>query len=279
MRQVGDKLSIFVKSIILGVAVLFSLCSCSDDGSRGQYSNPVEKRDGQVFIPIDDTAFLIPEKSWLKSYGRRSTDGQVCCFTLHATVPDVQPWSEERDEEMYWKMGGPGNKLLITINGNKAYLQEHFHEVPHSRMFSSHFVEEASDQSHQGLRRFRKTFQFDEDFIEKKRQEEGEKAAQHLSSQNGKPHTGTVYYEYIKNNRVKYFIRCRDDGGGLWKGCHLSFPWGSSLEVDIYFIRDHLDDIVGMADRVVEQLSEFEAAGSAHRASRAKNHLEVYPKY
>jgi hypothetical protein len=51
------------------------------------------------------------------------------------------------------------------------------------------------------------------------------------------------------------------------------------LEVDIYFIRDHLDDIVGMADRVVEQLSEFEAAGSAHRASRAKNHLEVYPKY
>jgi hypothetical protein len=267
MNPINNNRSLIINICALGLALLFFLTACGDDnGEHKRHANPVVKENGMAYIPIDDTAFLIPEKTWLKGYARNSTDGLVYRFTLHATVPDVQPWSKERHEEMYWKMGGPGKKLRISVTGDSAYLQKHFHEVPHSRMVSGKFIEESSDQSAQGLRRFREILQFDDEYIEKRRREKGEKAAQRLRDKNGKTMSGTVFYEYIVDNQVKYFIYCRDGGGGLFEGCHLSFPWATSLEVDIYFIRDHLQHIVAMADRVVERLREFEAAGAAYRA-------------
>ena len=271
MNPINNNRSLIINICALGLALLFSLTSCGDDnGERKRHADPVVKENGMAYIPIDDTAFLIPEKTWLKGYSLKREDGLVGTIILHSTVPDVQPWSKERHEEMYWKMGGPGKKLLIYIKGNRAYLQKHFHEVPHSRMVSGKFIEEPSDQAAQGLRRFRKILQFDDEYIEKRRREKGEKAAQRLRDRHGKTMSGTVYYEYIVDNRVRYFIRCRDDGAGLFEGCHLSFPWATSLEVDIYFIRDHLQYIVAMADRVVERLKEFEKAGVAYQLAREK---------
>jgi hypothetical protein len=59
--------------------------------TREKLPDPVKSKNGLSYIPIDDTAFLIPEKTWLKGYSRNSTDGMVYSITLHATVPDVQP--------------------------------------------------------------------------------------------------------------------------------------------------------------------------------------------
>lgn len=236
--------------------------------------NPVESKDGIAYIPIDDTAFLIPENTWLKGYSRKATDGTVGSITLHATVPDVQPWSQARQEEMYWK-AGPGKKLLIYIQGNEvgAY-RDHFHEVPHSRMWQSKFIEEPSDQTAQGLRRFRRlwlrynekdaekdTAQFGADFVEERRRDAG------------KPMMDMVYYEFIENGRVKYFIHCGDSSGPIWHTCHLSFPWERTLMIDIEFTRDDIGHIVAMADKVGAKLYELEAAGLAHRAAKSKPEL------
>lgn len=253
---------------IFAIATALGLAACH----RGPpLPNPVESKDGVSYIPIDDTAFLIPEKTWLVGTARKSTDGLVCCIDLHATVPDAQPWSPERNDEMYWP-AGPGKKLQISIRGNEvgAY-RDHFPEVPHSRFWQSTFIEEPSDQAAQGLRRFRQlwTFNATPDEIEKYRKEWGDEQVERLRSKAGTPMMDAVFYEFIQNERIKYLIRCDDDHEGLFDACHLHFPWARTLMVDIYFIRDYIPDIVAMADKVSAKLREFEAAGLAYRAAKA----------
>ena len=231
--------------------------------------DPVQSKDGVAYIPIDDTAFLVPEKTWLRGYARNSTDGSVGNITLHASVPDVQPWSPERNDAMYWK-AGPGLSLRIDIQGNRAEVHLHFHEVPHSRQWDGQFIEEPSDQAEQGLRRFRRSWgEYPEEDAAKDKARFGADFVERMRSHNGKPMMDTVYYEYIQNDRVQYFIHC-SDGEGLFHICHLSFPWARSLMVDIEFARRDIKNIVAMADKVSERLREFEAAGLAYQATQSQ---------
>ena len=96
--------------------------------------------------------------------------------------------------------------------------------------------------------------------------------AEHVESRRlnaNQPMKDTVYYEYIQNDRVQYFIHC-SDGEGLFHICHLSFPWARSLMVDIEFARRDIKNIVAMADKVSERLREFEAAGLAYQATQSQ---------
>ncbi len=246
--------------------------------TREPLPDPVQSKDGVAYIPIDDTAFLVPEETWLRGYSRKSTDGTVGSITLHATVPDVQPWSRARHDEMYWK-AGPGKSLRIVIQGNQVGdYRDNFHKVPGSRMSWAEFIEEPSDQAAQGLRRFRRTWVFYKDEAAEKDaiRRRGVDFVEELRRDAGKPMMDTVYYEYIQNDRVKYFIYC-NDGDGLFHICHLSFPWARSLMVDIEFARRDINHIVAMADKVSERLREFEAAGLAHRAAMAAPAPPVSP--
>ena len=237
--------------------------------TRKPLPDPVQSKDGVAYIPIDDTAFLVPEETWLRGYSRNSTDGLVANIALHASVPDVQPWSPERNDAMYWK-AGPGLSLRIDIQGNRAEVHLHFHEVPHSRQWKSQFIEEPSDQAAQGLRRFRRSWgEYPEEDAAKDKARFGADFVERMRSHNGKPMMDTVYYEYIQNDRVKYFIYC-SDGDGLFHICHLSFPWARSLMVDIEFARRDIKNIVAMADKVSERLREFEAAGLAYQATQSQ---------
>ena len=85
--------------------------------------------------------------------------------------------------------------------------------------------------------------------------------------------TNTVYYEYIENEKVKYFIHCNDGPGPIWDLCHVSFPWGRTLMIDIEFNRDDISNIVSMAKKVEVRVSEFEVAANQYlaRQSEIKN--------
>lgn len=98
MKARGARALLACCKMLMAVALLAG-CKAADQ------PNPVESKNGYSYIPIDGTAFLIPEKSWLKGYANNATDGSICCIMLHATIPDVQPWSPERNEEMYPKEG------------------------------------------------------------------------------------------------------------------------------------------------------------------------------
>ena len=235
--------------------------------TRKPLPDPVQSKDGVAYIPIDDTAFLVPEKTWLRGYARNSTDGLVANIALHASVPDVQPWSPERNDAMYWK-AGPGLSLRIDIKGGRVSAPDF--DVPRSQRPHGEFIEEPSDQAEQGLRRFRRSWG---EYTEEDAKEGLKKfGAEHVESRRlnaNQPMTDTVYYEYIQNDRVQYFIHC-SDGEGLFHICHLSFPWARSLMVDIEFARRDIKNIVAMADKVSERLREFEAAGLAYQATQSQ---------
>lgn len=226
--------------------------------------DPVQSKDGVAYIPIDDTAFLVPEKTWLRGYARNSTDGLVANIALHASVPDVQPWSPERNDAMYWK-AGPGLSLRIDIKGGRVSAPDF--DVPRSQRPHGEFIEEPSDQAAQGLRRFRRSWG---EYTEEDAKEGLKKfGAEHVESRRlnaNQPMMDTVYYEYIQNGRVKYSIYC-SDGDGLFHICHLLMTWTPTVAIDITFARRDIKHIVAMADKVSERLREFEAAGLAHRAA------------
>lgn len=234
--------------------------------SCGKLPDPTQRKDGFAYIPISDTAFLIPEKTWIKGYSRNATDGLVSAIALHATIPDVQPWSPQRHDEMYWH-AGPGKKLVIRIEGGKAHQVENFHNIPRSIRPNAEFIEELSDQANQGLRRFRqlRIYKPEPAELDRHRKKWGDEQVNRLLAKSGTPDMSEVVYELIDQERVKYLIRCKDDSGGLFKSCHLKFPFSRSLMVDVYFIRDHIHNIVSMADKLNDRLREFESAGLAYQ--------------
>lgn len=233
--------------------------------------NPVESKNGLAYIPIGETAFLIPEKTWLKSYGRNASDGAVSTIILHATVPDVQPWSPERNDEMYWK-AGPGKKLEIYIEENKGYGDaiSRFNETLHS---SPRHVEEQSDQASQGLSRFRRIWsEYDEARAQEDLKRFGPEHVESMRKSAGKPMKDTVYYQLIVDGRSRYNIRCDDEREStqLWMDCSLSFPIGRTLMVRVVFLRDYLVQIVSMADILRARITHFESNGRAYREARLK---------
>jgi hypothetical protein len=254
----------------LALAALLTLAACDRSPAL---PNPVESKDEVSYIPIDDTAFLIPEKTWLKGAARNSTDGLVCCITLHATIPDVQPWSKERHEEMYWK-AGPGKKLDIYLKGDRADQVERFYDVPQS-LFSvsiSTMVEEPSEQASQGLKKYRALWlPYDEANVEKDIAALGKETVESLRRDAGKPKMNAVYYELLEENRMKYFIRCNEGSGGLFEGCHLYFPVSKTVMAEVHFVSDHLKHVVSMADKLSAKLQEFQAAGLTYRAAKSSN--------
>lgn len=264
--SLGKLLSNSLYHTVLMLCLVLGAVACKESP---RLPNPVESKDGFSYIPIDDTAFLIPEKTWLRGYGHNSTDGRVASITLHATVPDVQPWSQARHEEMYWP-AGPGKKLEIYIKGGGSRAPDFY--VSRSKRPPGEFIEEPSDQAAQMLRRFRRLWlPYNEENSEKDTAQFGAELVEAMRRDAGTPQMDTVYYEFIERERVKYFIYCSDSKGGLFQSCHLLIPWTPTVMVDVLFVRDHIRDIVAMADKLSDRLREFEIAGLAYRATKSKS--------
>lgn len=228
-----------IKSILKRVFIFALVTSLSACGKK--LPDPVESKNGFAWIPIADTAFLIPEKTWLKSYGRKSTDGSVASFELHVTAPDVQPWSEAVNAKMYPTLG-PGQMVRVElrdIGGELLASQyEEFYILP--QRWGGLLLEEiGSDLNSSGLRKFR---------------------APQLND--------PVFYLRIENERVKYFTRCDEDKDPPNRQfCHLRFPWSRTIYVELVFTRNYLPHSVLMADQIAAKLKEFEVAGRNYQST------------
>jgi hypothetical protein len=221
------------KSLLAVVAVVALVTSLGACGNK--LRDPVERKDGSAWIPIADTAFLIPEKTWLKSYGRNSTDGMVSSFNLHATAPDIQPWSEAVNAQMYPKYG-PGDLVSVDVREARDLLVgDYFYQVSQSRWRAA-LEEVPSDLAANGLRRFREP-NWDK----------------------------TVFYERIENERVKYFVYCEEKKYLSNPYCHLSFPWNKAIYIELNFPRRHVPYSIQMAEKVTAKLKEFEAAARYYK--------------
>jgi len=230
------------KLLLVSIAAIVLSASLNACGKK--LPDPVERKDGYAWIPIADTAFLVPEKTWLKGYGRKATDGSIDSFDLHVTAPDVQPWSPAVNEQMYPALG-PGKRVDVVVRKDSNLLAgqyEYFYRPPQSR-WGGMLDEVESDQQVNGLRKFRDP----------------------IMSQ-------TTIYEHIENDRVKYFIYCDEDNDPPQRQfCHLSFPWNKAIYVELTFTRNYLPNTIRMAEKITEKLKEFEAAGHAYQLKLPSN--------
>lgn len=198
-----------------------------------QLPNPVISENGHSYIPIADTAFMIPEKTWLTGYGRSKAGGMVSSISMHATLPDVQPWSPAVNDVMY--TGAiPGRKVDIEIRDTRdtEFIQR-FPRFPNSR-WGGKLVEVPSDLEDVGLRRFKY------------------ESAPEMS-----------FYEKVDAGGVVYFMYCRST-------CYLSFPWRKTLEINLTFSRNDIKYSVTVADKVKHILTRFEQAGQNYRPASSK---------
>lgn len=236
-----------MRNLLLAVVVAIAL-SVSLNACGKKLPDPVERKDGYAWIPIADTAFLIPEKTWLKGYGRKATDGMVSHIGVHATAPDVQPWSQAVHDQMYPKLGrGAITEIDVYHTWDYMFFHERFPKFPQSIWGGGDLIEEPSDLAEKGLRKFRERRVTD-----------------------GKLQTGTVFYEYVQNGKVKYYADCDDDGARLGGDdqCHMIFPYAGKFRVTLTFRRVYMADSVRMADKVLEKLNEFEMAGRARLSEK-----------
>jgi hypothetical protein len=224
---------------VAAIALLVSLNACGK-----KLPDPVLRKDGYAYIPIADTAFLIPEKTWLKSYGRKSTDGSVGSFNLHVTAPDVQPWSQEVNAKIY-PPAGPGQRVdvfIMEVDEPLVSQYESFYKLP--PVWGRVLQEVTSDLADSGLRKFRDPKLND-----------------------------PAFYLRVENEHIKYFIRCDNDEGypANRQFCHLRFPWNRKIYADLTFTRNYLPHSIRMADQIAAKLKEFETAALIHQKTPASN--------
>jgi len=193
---------------------------------------------------------------------------------MHATIPDVQPWSKERHEEMYWK-AGPGKKLDIHLYGDSAGQIERFYRVPQSIYSDAIMTEVPSDQVAQGLKKYRQLWlPYDEANAEKDIIAFGKETVESRRKNAGTPKMNAIYYELLEDNRMKYFISCTEGSPGLFEGCHLHFPVSKTVMAEVHFVSDDLKHVVSMADKLSTKLQEFQAAGLAYRTAKRSNTIQ-----
>jgi hypothetical protein len=243
MNSLKGRHDMNVRKLLLAVVAVLALVT-SLNACGNKLPDPVERKDGYAWIPIADTAFLMPEKTWLKSYGRNSTDGMVSSFNLHATAPDVQPWSPAVNDQMYPKLGS-GELVSVDVRDAREQINghiEYFYRVPQSRRGGT-LEEVESDLSNYGLRKFKD------------------------------PHMDfAVIYERIEQGRVKYFVDCDEGRAFRYPSCRLSFPWDKEIFVELNFPRRYVPYSIQMAEKVTAKLKEFEVAARAYQHKPSSNH-------
>ena len=223
-----------------------------------------------TYIPIANTAFLIPKEKWLKNDAISNFNEKVINIQLEIS-PEISPLPPRKDnngDDIFVSK----DKIVIVINsyGNSNQIKE-FPRVPHSIIDTSNpLMEEISDQKNQGLRRFRRLLGGYEYTQEEARQASKTSGKELILNQNGKYyyiHKTEVDYILVKENRVKYFISCIDVNDITKETCHIYFPWGDFIMIKIYFIKELLPRGIAMADKVTDKLREFEINGKAIQKS------------
>lgn len=192
--------------------------------------DPVKRQDGFAVIPFDGTVWVIPEKTWLKGYGR-SVDGTVAHISLHAKAPEIAPWSEALHKTMYPEIGW-GEITWIDLSERDTDVVGRLTKSPPTLAGVPLIKSDEQQYEIYGLTKYH--------------QEE--------------PYS-FEYFVHVRDQKVTYLVSCPRDSPAPFPSCSLYFPWRAHIEVKLTFPQVYLKQSVEMADRVAKKLSEFEAAG------------------
>lgn len=104
-----------MRTILVVLLVLITGC-----GPKVLESGIYDKELHSTYMPFGDTAFLIPNETWLKRFAVNAATKEIDYIQLHATV-DGQSWSEKVHNRMYPGGGFQGDRLEIVIKFRSHY--------------------------------------------------------------------------------------------------------------------------------------------------------------
>jgi hypothetical protein len=100
-------------------AVLIIVAAC--DTQFSAMPNPVVVKDGVYWFPLGGRLFAVPEK-YVTGYSRRSTDGLLSTFEMHALLPDFVGRTDENKAK--FSVMGWGDRIDVRVHMAKAYTQD-----------------------------------------------------------------------------------------------------------------------------------------------------------
>jgi hypothetical protein len=204
-------------------AVLLALVTVSCGKS---VPNPVDETKDPARIPFGDTVFVIPKKTWLTGYSRRSTDGMVSHISLHALAPNVEPWSPAVHDRMYRGFGW-GDRIEIDLSD-----REYKRKVTEKIVSETHGCNFIQSPSHNDPR-----IRFCEDKNQK-------------------------YFGYSEEGYFKYLLLCRKDTSqGRFPtdmSCDIYFSHRNKYSVTATFSGRYFPIAFDIARKVEALLLQFE---------------------
>ncbi|ELV07212.1 Hypothetical protein F387_02031 [Wohlfahrtiimonas chitiniclastica SH04] len=232
----GKKIkNIWLKAILLALLVLVTAC-----GPKVLEPGIYDKELHSTYMPFGDTAFLIPNETWLKRFAVNAATKEIDYIQLHATV-DGQPWSEKVHDRMYPGGGFQGDRLEVVIKFHSPYEIEkrkkrikRFKTVPYSIEDGDEWISILS--SYQGWKTYQRL----------------------RKSSIGRSTYNPIIYVFEENDEVKYLM-------GDFVGEKIIFAYNDYALVEILFSPFRQDEQMARAIQTAEffrsKLSEFEQAG------------------
>lgn len=224
-----------VRVILLALLILVSGC-----GPKVLEPGIYDKELHSTYMPFGDTAFLIPNETWLRSFAVNKGSGEIDYIKLHATV-DGQPWSEKVHKRMYPSGGHQGDHLEIvikfdssdTIKERKEEIKR-FKTIPYGIKDRGEWI--SIDSSYQGWKAYQNTNKL------------------YRTVRGIDP----IIYVFEENGEVKYLM-------GDFVGEKIIFAYNDYALVEVLFSPFRQDEQMARAIQTAEffrsKLSEFEQVG------------------
>ena len=225
-----------VRVILLALLILVSGC-----GPKVLEPGIYDKELHLTYMPFGDTAFLIPNETWLRSFAVNKGSGEIDYIKLHATI-DGQPWSEKVHDRMYPGGGFQGDRLEIVIK------------------FRSHYTIEKRKEYIQWFKTLPYSIKNNNSFKEVVSPYDGWKTYENISntSYRGGVTYNPIIYVFEESAEVKYLM---DD----LLGEKITFAYNDYALVEVLFSPFRQDEQMARAIQTAEffrsKLSEFEQVG------------------
>jgi hypothetical protein len=247
---------------------LLTLSACKKLPDRGEI---VDLGDS-VYLEFAGTQLLIPKKSWLKGYGRNSTDGKVSDIILHALAPEVKAWTPENDKIMYsGEFRTPFRTVEINVKEVAGPVAGFGRSIDaRGEDGERSFLEVESDLASIGFRRFIVVWSHQEDtpsVVQYKELERKNGPGLQIIDKQLLENANPPYF-LVKNDRIEKRISCEYyRSGAVLHRCNILFMWGPHRLVTAYFSKDYVGHASEMADKIKDRLIEFEQAAQNSRLS------------
>jgi hypothetical protein len=195
--------------------------------------DPVVVKDGVYWFPLGGRVFAVP-KTYVRSYGRNSTDGSLYAFSLHALLPDFVGYSPETAEK--FKVSGWGDRIEIMVLTARVLTRS---ESEHLR--------------YNGYLR-------DRDILKKNRGQDPVVVSEDPYIVKLSPVLGKDAFYLLEDQRVKKEIRCMIKEESYQRpSCHnISMFYHDNVRLYVTYSRAYEKDWIAINDRLVSWLESFE---------------------